>query len=112
MHQAVLDQKRTAAEAGAQLVVLLFPFNEQTYWDAVKPFATKRGECDPDRPYRMLAALCRSEGIPVLALTNAFREQARQNEVLYLRDDAHWNEAGNALAGRVVTQFPACPRVG
>jgi hypothetical protein len=28
-----------------------------------------------------------------------------RGQILYLRDDAHWNEAGNAVAGRLVAAF-------
>jgi SGNH hydrolase-like domain, acetyltransferase AlgX len=105
MHDTLLEQKRLANQSGAVLIVLLFPFKEQTYWHVVQQFAADRQHCDPDRPYRLVADLCHAEGIPVLDLTDTFRARARQGDVLYLRDDAHWNEAGNALAGRAIAGF-------
>jgi hypothetical protein len=105
MRETVLEQKRLAASIDAQLVVLLLPFKEQAYWHIVEPFAVRRDHCDPDRPYRLVADLCRAEHIPVLDLTETFRTHARENEVLYFKDDAHWNVAGNALAARTVAAF-------
>ncbi len=105
MRTTILDQKRLADGIGARLVVLLFPFKEQAYWHVVKTFAKNREQCDPDRPYRMIADLCRDQGIAADDLTSTFRTHAEQGEVLYLRDDAHWNTAGNLLAGRAVAAF-------
>ncbi len=105
MRATVLEQQRLADGIGARLVVLLFPFKEQAYWHVVKNFAKNRDHCDPDRPYRMVADLCRAQGIGVYDLTDTFRAHAERGEVLYLRDDAHWNEAGNRLAGQAVASF-------
>ncbi|HUI27886.1 MAG TPA: hypothetical protein VL403_17525, partial [Candidatus Kryptonia bacterium] len=105
MRETVLEQKRVADESGATLVVLLFPFKEQAYWHVVQSFAADHEHCDPDRPYRMVAQLCAAEGIVAFDLTAGFRERARAGDVLYLRDDAHWNEAGNELAGRLIATF-------
>jgi hypothetical protein len=105
MRETLLEQQRLATSIHAQLVVLLMPFKEQAYWHIVKDFAACRDHCDPDRPYRLVAELCQAEHIPVLDLTETFRRHARENEVLYFNDDAHWNAAGNALAARTVAAF-------
>lgn len=56
---------------------------------------------DPDRPQRLLEAFARRAGVPFVDLTPAVR-QAAATTLMYFPREGHFNEAGNALAARVL----------
>jgi hypothetical protein len=56
---------------------------------------------DPDRPQRLLEAFARRAGVPFIDLTPEVRKAAATT-VMYFPREGHFNEAGNALAARVL----------
>lgn len=56
---------------------------------------------DPDRPQRLLAGLARRLEVPFIDLTGALRAAARDS-MLYFPREGHFNEAGSAVAARVI----------
>jgi len=102
MQKVLLDEQQTARAMGAQLIVLLFPFKEQVYWDRLLAQEPKLKQLDVDRPYRLLADFCSVHGIPSVDLTEPLRAHARAGEQLYFSIDAHWNPHGNDVAAGIV----------
>ena len=83
---------------GTALVMLLIPDKEQVYRENLPAWIA-----GPDRPIPpscliRLEQLLRENGIPVCNLLDTFRARAEQGELLYFRDDTHWNDRGVALA--------------
>lgn len=103
--EAFRDMAATAEGVGAELVVLLFPFKEQVYWDIARRY-TRDGEsldeADIDAPKEALRAFLDREGIRYCDLTEPLRRAAREREQLYLRAGAHWTAAGNEAAAQTV----------
>ncbi|MEN8184573.1 MAG: SGNH/GDSL hydrolase family protein [Myxococcota bacterium] len=63
--------------------------------------AMQHGEWDLDAPNRLIARLCRGEGIPFLDLERRFRDETRgSGRRLHWKYDGHWNAAGNDLAAQ------------
>jgi hypothetical protein len=91
----------TARAAGAELVVLLFPFKEQVYWDVAKRY-TKGGDdlatADIDAPMLAVRGFLEQQGIAACDLTDDLRRAAAEREQLYLRAGAHWTDVGNDAA--------------
>jgi hypothetical protein len=102
MQKVLLDEQRTAQGLGAQLVVLLFPFKEQVYWDRMLAYDTALQRIDVDRPFRMLTEFCQANGIALVDVTEPLRVRARAGEQLYFSLDAHWNPHGNAIVAGAV----------
>ena len=98
-----------SAPAGAQLVVLLFPFKEQVYWDVARRY-TSEGEslerADVDAPMLAVRRFLEKEGILHCDLTDDLRRAAAEREQpkrLFLsRDDLMRHEA----AGVTTDLFP------
>lgn len=97
----------TAKSAGATLVVLLFPFKEQVYWEIARSY-TRGGdeleEADIDAPKNAVRRFLEKEGIAVCDLTEPLRQAAREREQLYLRAGAHWTDAGNEAAAESIAR--------
>jgi hypothetical protein len=101
--QRILKQEQESARAmGARLVVLLFPFKEQVYWDRMVQKTPELSRIDVDQPFRLLTHFCREQGIETVDLTEALRAPARRGEQLYFSVDAHWNPQGNAVVADAV----------
>lgn len=99
--QALADMDSTARANGAHLVVLLFPFKEQVYWDVVRQHLEKGGELtasDVDSPLRTIGEFLASKSIDYCDLTGALRREAAGGAQLYLKNSAHWTAAGNRVA--------------
>jgi hypothetical protein len=95
----------TAKRMNARLVVLLFPFKEQVYWDiARKYYADVRDltEADIDAPFTALKDSLAKRGIETCDLTAPLRARAKQGPQLYLRVGAHWTDAGNQAAADAI----------
>lgn len=56
---------------------------------------------NPDRPQHLLGAFAKRAGVPFIDLTPAVR-QASLKAMMYFPREGHFNEAGNALAARVL----------
>lgn len=105
--QALLQARDLAQAAGAQFVVVMAPSKEETYWRLMAP------KVDDPQGFHMrlnsqrLAEFCQQEGLTCLDLYDSFAEAAQAGEVLYFSHDAHWNQAGHALAAQTVRDFLA-----
>jgi hypothetical protein len=97
MKRVLLQEQQAAQAMGARLIVLLFPFKEQVYWDRMVARESALRDVDVDAPFRLLADLCQEHGIASVDLTEVLREHARAGEQLYFSIDAHWNPRGNAV---------------
>ncbi len=100
MKRVLLDEQRTAAAMGARLVVLLFPFKEQVYWDYLVAGYPALASIEIDRPFEELGRFCEEQAIPYVDLTQALRSRA--GEQLYFSMDAHWNPRGNDVVATEV----------
>lgn len=99
--EAFRSMAATANAAGAKLVVLLFPFKEQVYWDVAKRYTTggdRLEVADIDAPMLAVRKFLDKEGIAVCDLTEDLRRAAAEREQLYLRAGAHWTDVGNDVA--------------
>ena len=95
--------RRTALisrEDGSRFIVLYIPFREQVY----RPMMAR---LPPDKVRKLdslateLAKASEEAGIEFYDMTEDFRREANQCVWLYAAD-GHWNEAGNALAARLL----------
>jgi hypothetical protein len=95
---------------GADLVVMVIPdefqVDEQLLRDTAVTLGVPRSAIDLDAPQRHLTALLAAAGIRTLDLLSAFRDAAR-HERLYYERNTHWNDAGNALAARLLADYVA-----
>jgi hypothetical protein len=102
--QALARLAATARGAGSRLVVLLFPFKEQVYWDIARPFHPKKESIDQtkiDAPLRRIGDFLERNQIDYCDLTADLRSHAKE-EQLYLRASAHWTAAGNRVAAESI----------
>ncbi len=85
---------------GITLVVLLIPDKEQVYREYLP--ATAASETSPTLPSCLLALEegLRGRDVPVVNMLPVFRQRASAGELLYWRDDTHWNDAAIGLAAR------------
>jgi lysophospholipase L1-like esterase len=94
-----------AAARGIPIVFVVIPTREQIspedYDFSKYPFMAGY---DLDKPERVLAEFFESRGMTELDLLPVFR-QAPRDTALYYAIDQHWNERGNALAGRAIAEF-------
>ncbi|MHC4780663.1 MAG: SGNH/GDSL hydrolase family protein [Planctomycetota bacterium] len=85
------------------LVVVIFPFKEQIYFDSVKGWLADPSAYDPRSPAQEIVSLCSERELPVLDLTPVFVRENDRN--LYGPLDTHWNAEGNALAAETLAEF-------
>jgi hypothetical protein len=103
--QVLAEVQATATQHDATLIVLLFPFKEQTYWSIVSTLVDNPAAYDVDWPTEWVKTWCEDQDILYLDLTPVFRAHAAQGEQLYFRYDAHWNEWGHALVAQTIYQY-------
>ena len=65
-------------------------------------FRLERRVFESDRPQRLLTDACAQEHVACLDLLLSFRD--RRSEELYVTNDDHWNDRGQALAFADVRQ--------
>ncbi len=58
-----------------------------------------------DRPQGLLWQFCVENNIEFYDMLPTFQEAQRSGERLYIPNDPHWNEAGNALAGQYLFEM-------
>ena len=103
--QAFGELAATADDLGSELVVLLFPFKEQVYWDIARQYHPDGEELDEDAidaPLDRVAGYLARRGVKYCDLTDDLRAEARKGKQLYLKAGAHWTDAGNAVAARSI----------
>ena len=101
--QALTELAEAAKRDGSKLVVLLFPFKEQVYWDVARRYVDEdlKG-LDVDAPLKTIGAYLTDKSIAYCDLTGDLRAHAQKGEQLYLRTSAHWTAAGNRVAAQSV----------
>ena len=98
--EALSQMAETARQLDAKLVVLLFPFKEQVYWDVARAYHPKAESLDQaqiDAPLRRIGEFLDRQHIDYCDLTADLRSHAHE-EQLYLKTSAHWTAAGNKVA--------------
>jgi len=87
-----------AQQRGMSLLFVLVPDKERIYSDALPEYARQnvRPTVLPDVEQRFRAA-----GLKVVNLLPAFQSAAQHGELLYWRDDTHWDPAGVRLAAQI-----------
>lgn len=103
--QDLLEARDAARASGAEFVVVVIPFREQTYWDLLRGKLPNWDKENPDGPGDLVRTFCKEKGIRVLDLAPAFRERGRTGEQLYFSGDGHWNPAGNEFAAETIAKF-------
>jgi len=112
--EAFRGMAKTARENGAELVVLLFPFKEQVYWDIARRYTNggdKLETADIDAPMLAVQRFLANEGIRHCNLTDDLRREGSMGKQLYLRVGAHWNDAGNRAAAQSIANCLAASRL-
>jgi len=102
--RALSQVAETTRRLDAKLVVLLFPFKEQVYWDIAReyhPNARSLDEMQIDAPLRRIGDFLSRQHIDYCDLTRDLRAHAHE-EQLYLRTSAHWTAAGNRVAAESI----------
>ncbi|MCC7354643.1 MAG: hypothetical protein IT330_12925 [Anaerolineae bacterium] len=103
--EPILTARAQAEAQGAAIVVVLIPFKESVYWDALITSAPRWKRLDVERPMQLMLDFCAAQGLRCLDLTPAFRQHAAAGEQLYFRNDGHWNVAGHALAANLIYDY-------
>lgn len=98
----------TAAEAGAEFMVLLIPDMYQT-WPSYYEITMRRYGYDPadydlEKPTRRLVALCEELGIACIDLLPEMRAAMIAGDRVYHRRDRHWNAAGHRMAAEALAR--------
>jgi hypothetical protein len=103
--KALAEADQVAKASGSRLVVLLFPFKEQVYWDIARKYV-ERGkdltESDVDAPLRTIGEFLATQSIDYCDLTPVLRAEAKKGIQLYLKAGAHWTSEGNRAAAEGV----------
>jgi hypothetical protein len=102
----------TVKGLGGKLLVDLIPSPLEVYPQTYGPIVrasfpdnpqVKRFLEDPTRSQRIIRQMCEELRIPFLDLLDVFAE--KQNQVLYVPGDGHFNEAGHALLATKLEEF-------
>jgi hypothetical protein len=113
--QAFREMKTSASELDAELVVLLFPFKEQVYWEIARQYQSDGASIeleDMDAPLAAVRDSLEREGINYCDLTPDLRKGAAQGRQLYLKVGAHWTDEGNELAADSIARCLAGLGIG
>lgn len=116
----VLEQfQREATDGGARFAALMIPSPEQVYDDYFQQVVRAAGKFGPhfdaQHPDLRMTQLCQQAGVPLITLTERFRQAAPDHDTgtrqqwLFLGGHGHFNDAGNRLAADVVYDFLTRP---
>jgi hypothetical protein len=95
------QEMRTLSQQGRfSVTVIIAPSDARLYGNAFEGFPTLSA-----KPYfaSYVADLSQQMGFSVVNLLDSLRPFA-QEELLYYRDDHHWNERGNAIVSQLIAQ--------
>lgn len=70
----------------------------------VNEYNLSPNDYDFSAPQRIIVNELKQSGIQVIDLLPAFRETA-QKDTLYVKQDSHWNKAGNLLAAKSIMSY-------
>jgi len=105
--EAFEDMAATTRRSGARLVVLLFPFKEQVYWDIAREYyadLANMNDVDIDAPVDAVRTALHARGIDTCNLVEDLRAEARERRQLYLKVGAHWTDEGNRAAADAIAK--------
>jgi hypothetical protein len=105
--KALSEVDATAKSLDSHLVVLLFPFKEQVYWNIARKYVSHGGELteeDIDAPLRTIGEYLAAHSIDYCDLTGPLRDEARKGTQLYLKSGAHWTREGNRVTADAVAR--------
>jgi len=111
MQAALLDMHRAAADIQAELMVLIFPTKEDTYWHIVRGSLPAAVAADGDRLSRLIIRFLDEHAIFGCHLADELRAHAQQGRQLYHRVSGHFNEEGNRVAASVIAGCLAARRL-
>jgi hypothetical protein len=98
----VRQGQQVCAEAGADLVILTIPDPHQLSTDGhtyLKCLRSHVNDFDPALPDRMLARMCSSLGVPLIAGKDFLDVSC------YKQNDCHWNEKGHRRIATVLSKL-------
>jgi hypothetical protein len=102
-----IDLQKSIKATGNKMVVLMVPDKYNVYYPLLKGSPTPPPE--GNSMFGMLAKNLRWNGVPVLDLTPAFRQQAardlRDGRYLYWMDDTHWSPIGVKVAAGELLKY-------
>lgn len=93
---AVESYNAVLKHRGIQMIYMPIPSKASVYWHLV-PESYRSGLSQPDF-LSLVVQKVKDSGIPAVDLTSVFRHAARNGEMIYHRDDVHWNAKGARLA--------------
>lgn len=88
-------------QQGIHLIVLLIPEKEQVYREWIPAQAL---DAPPPSPLAPLAQALAEHDVRVINLLPPFRQAMEAGELVYWRDDTHWNAQGIRIAAEQVRQ--------
>lgn len=106
LHQTIRDMARLSRTHGFDVIVLLAPSDARLYENYFRGFPPL------SKHAHFLEAVMEeasSVGFQVLNLAEALRPHA-EHELLYFRDDDHWNERGHEVVAEIVSKNLAARR--
>jgi hypothetical protein len=99
------ETRAAAAEAGAELLVVLCPRFTQVYDEAWSKaslvYRLSADDYSPLEPNRSFAERLRGAGFPVVDLLEPLREEGRRR-MLHFPIDGHWNRDGNDFVASII----------
>lgn len=78
--------------------------NDKLRSSLVNEYNLSPNDYDFSAPQRIIVNELKQSGIQVIDLLPAFRETA-QKDTLYVKQDSHWNKAGNLLAAKSIMSY-------
>jgi alginate O-acetyltransferase complex protein AlgJ len=91
------DVAAICAARGIELIVVLIPEKEEVYRDWI-PQAHHPAAGWPPSPLAPLTQKLQQAGIKTVNLLPVFQQATQSGQVVYWRDDTHWNPEGAGLA--------------
>ncbi len=110
LKQVLLFFQDTVVNSNAKFVVMMIPDEYQVYPSLLKEAAHHKGnqpnDYNTDLPQTQLSHFFQENEIASLDLLPTFVEQS-ENQILYRRQDTHWNIEGNQLAAKMLAEYIA-----
>ncbi len=101
MVKAIAELDALCRSRGIALVALLIPDKEQVYRDWLPASLVSPENPVPESTLNAVEAGLRQAKVRVVNLLGPYREQAKEDRLLYWPDDTHWNPEGIDLAARL-----------
>lgn len=102
------DLRDTTSNMGVHLVIAMIPALQSVDGLALRNSIGytiyEPDDFDFDKPHRMMQALCRDIGIPIVDPLDEFRRLHSEDSPLYLPGDMHFNDRGHRLFARAIRE--------